>query len=99
MRKRSGQNSSARRIDFGLRAVSSSPSVTTRTCEHSSGTSVNGLPIMMPADERGAVALHALALADQVAVAAGLGDQFVAAHQRRDDDAGNHRLDPALHAS
>ena len=30
-------------------AASGSPSVTTTLCEHSSGTSVKGLPIIMPA--------------------------------------------------
>ena len=47
--------------------------------------------------ERGAVALDPLALADQVAVAAGGGDQFVAADQRRDDDPRDDRPGPTLH--
>ena len=44
--------------------------------------------------QRRAVALEALCLAQEVAVAAGLGDAFVAAHQRRDDDARDGRLQP-----
>ena len=47
IRNRCGQNSSAsRRLHARRRG---SPSVITSTCEQSSGTSVNGLPIMMPA--------------------------------------------------
>jgi hypothetical protein len=48
MRKRSGQNSCASRV-ASRSAAAASPSVMTSTWEQSSGTSVNGLPIMMPA--------------------------------------------------
>ena len=49
MRWRRGQNSCARRSASALARASSS-SVATTTWQHSSGTSVKGLPIMMPAD-------------------------------------------------
>jgi len=39
----------------------------------------------------GALQLHAPGFADQFAVTAGLGDEFVAAHQRRDHDPGDGR--------
>ena len=68
----------------------------TRTWQHSSGTSVNGIADHDAGGQRGAVPLEALAFADQVAVAAGLGDELVAADQRRDHDAGDHRPDAAV---
>ena len=45
----------------------------------------------------GALALQALALADQVAVAAGAGDQLVAADQGGDGDPGDHRARRRVH--